>query len=90
MIVLHDNTNKDEPIDECDLRTVGLQLLQLVYAYRDEIVISNDTVEDQLNKLEYIGKLITNKQYDQIINDPTIINLITPDIQNNDYLNMNR
>ena len=89
MIIQVENHEPDM-IDECDLRTLGIQLLRMVYVYRNEVVITSQEIEDRLNKLETIGRLILNKRYDELIMDPTLISMIKPDVTSNDYLNLSK
>lgn len=88
------NRHEDErevSIDECDLRHMATQLLQLVHTYEEEVVIRDASMQSHLNNLKYIGRAIMKGQYELLMNDKTLVNLIHKEADGgNFYLDMTR
>lgn len=91
MVVYNEKGDDTLEVDEMELQHMGRQIAQLVYLYREEILIDNPQTNDILNKLDRISKLILHRQYHQLVNDPTLIKMFNKEpTGGNFYLDMTR
>lgn len=74
MIIYADNKDSDtQEILHSDIKFLTKQLGEFIKIYEDKIYISSQEDWDTLNKLKLIHQKLANQQYDQLINDPSII-----------------
>jgi hypothetical protein len=91
MLVYNEKEDDTLEVDEMELQHMGRQIAQLVHLYKEEILITDQHTNDILNNLDRISKLILNRQYHQLINDPTLIKMFGKEpTGGNFYLDMTR
>lgn len=74
MVLYNDNGKPNvKQIEECALRTMATNMLQLVYTYLEEVSIDNKETHDAIVKLKEIGHSIMDSRYDDLINDESLI-----------------